>query len=55
MSAKYYSGDKVRVFNVTFSNISVISWLSVLLVKETGALGEKKKRLYNIIPRLKLK
>ena len=24
------------VFNATFNNISVISWLSVLLVKETG-------------------
>jgi hypothetical protein len=26
----------VRVFNVTFINISVISWRSVLLVEETG-------------------
>ena len=26
----------VMVFNVTFSNISVISWWSVLLVEETG-------------------
>jgi len=24
------------VFNATFNNISVISWLSVLLLKETG-------------------
>jgi hypothetical protein len=24
------------VFNVTFNNISVISWWSVLLVEETG-------------------
>jgi hypothetical protein len=24
------------VFNITFNNISVISWLSVLLVEETG-------------------
>jgi hypothetical protein len=24
------------VFNATFNNISVISWLSVLLVEETG-------------------
>jgi hypothetical protein len=28
------------VFNTTFNNISVISWLSVLLVKETGVPGE---------------
>jgi hypothetical protein len=27
------------VFNVTFSNISVISWRSVLLVEETGIPG----------------
>jgi hypothetical protein len=29
------------VFNVTFNNISVISWRSVLLVEETGVPGEK--------------
>jgi hypothetical protein len=29
------------MFNATFSNISVISWQSVLLVKETGGPGEK--------------
>jgi hypothetical protein len=33
---------RVRVFNVTFNNTSVISWRSVLLVKETGVLGENK-------------
>ena len=27
-------------FNVTFSNISVISWRSVLLVEDTGVPGE---------------
>jgi hypothetical protein len=27
------------VFNTTFNNISVISWLSVLLVEETGVPG----------------
>ena len=27
---------RVRVFNATFNNISVISWQSVLLVEETG-------------------
>ena len=30
----YYLG--FMVFNVTFNNISVISWWSVLLVQETG-------------------
>jgi hypothetical protein len=29
----------IRVLNATFNNISVISWLSVLL-EETGAPGE---------------
>jgi hypothetical protein len=28
------------VFNVTFNNISVILWLSVLLVEETGVPGQ---------------
>ena len=28
------------VFNATFNNISVISWRSVLLVKETRGTGE---------------
>ena len=28
--------DSLMVFNATFNNISVISWLSVLLVEETG-------------------
>ena len=28
------------VFNATFNNISAISWLSVLLVEETGVPGE---------------
>jgi hypothetical protein len=28
------------VFNATFNNISVISWRAVLLVEETGVLGE---------------
>jgi hypothetical protein len=27
---------KIMVFNVTFNNISVISWRSILLVEETG-------------------
>jgi hypothetical protein len=28
------------VLNATFNNISVISWQSVLLMEETGVLGE---------------
>jgi hypothetical protein len=32
--------DKVMVFNATFSNISVISWMSVVLVEETRVPGE---------------
>ena len=28
------------LFNVTFNNISLISWRSVLLVEETGVPGE---------------
>ena len=31
---------RVMVLNVTFNNISVISWRSVLLVEETGIPGE---------------
>ena len=31
------------VFNATFNNISVISWLSVLLVEETGVPGENNR------------
>ena len=31
---------RVKVFNATFNDVSVISWRSVLLVKETGVPGE---------------
>ena len=42
------------VLNATFNNISVISWRSVLLVEETGVLGENHRpaasnKLYHII------
>ena len=39
------------VFNATFTNISVISWWSVLLVDETEVPGEKQvtDTLYNIM------
>jgi hypothetical protein len=32
------------MINVTFNNISVISWQSVLLVEETGIPGEDIKK-----------
>ena len=35
------SGFMGMVFNTNFNNISVISWLSVLLVEETGVLPKK--------------
>jgi hypothetical protein len=31
------------VFNTTFNNISIISWQSVLLMEETGVLGENHR------------
>jgi hypothetical protein len=31
------------VFNATFSNITVISWRLVLLLKETGVPGENNR------------
>jgi hypothetical protein len=31
------------VFNVTFNNISVISWWSVLLVEDIGVPGESHR------------
>jgi type IV secretory pathway VirB2 component (pilin) len=33
----------VLVLNATFNNISAISWLSVLLVKEMGVPGENNR------------
>jgi hypothetical protein len=41
------------VFNTTFNNISVISWLSVLLVEETGVL-EKPTDLLQVTDKLYL-
>jgi len=35
-------GIRVMVFYATFNNISIISWLSVLLVEEIGVHGKKK-------------
>ena len=36
-------GVRVMLLNVTFNNISVISWRSVLLVEETGLPGENHR------------
>ena len=36
------------VFNITFNNISAISWRSALLVEETGVPGENHRRTYHI-------
>ena len=33
----------LMMFNVTFNNISAISWRSVLLVEETGVPGENHR------------
>jgi hypothetical protein len=38
-----YYRVRVMVFNATFNNISFISWRSVLLVEETGVLGENHR------------
>jgi hypothetical protein len=46
------------VFNFTFNNISVILWLSVLLVEETGVPGENHRPVtshsqalsHNVVP-----
>jgi hypothetical protein len=37
----------VMIFNATFNNISVLSWLSVLLVEETGEHGENQRPAAN--------
>ena len=33
----------IVVFNATFNNISVISWISVLLVEDNGVPGENHR------------
>ena len=35
----------LMVFNAIFKNISIISWRSVLLVEETGGLGENHRHV----------
>jgi hypothetical protein len=53
MTAMHYSyQDLFLMFNVTFYNISVKSWRSVLLVEETGVPGENHSQIssYNVVP-----
>jgi hypothetical protein len=40
---------RVMVFNTTFSNISVISWRSVLLAEEITDLSQITDKLYHIM------
>ena len=35
--------ERIMVFNATFNNISVASWLSVLLMEETGIPGQNHR------------
>ena len=42
-------GFGFMVFNVTFNNISVISWRSVLLVEKTTYLSQVSDELYHIM------
>ena len=43
LSNKLWVSIRVMVFNATFNNISVIPWLSFLLVEETGVPGENHR------------
>jgi hypothetical protein len=40
------------LLNVTFNNISVISWRSILLVEETEVSGEKTTDLSQVTDKL---
>ena len=41
----YLLGCRGMVFNATLNKISVISWLSVLWMEETGVPGENHRRV----------
>jgi len=43
MKILWYSSVRLRMFNATFNNISVISWRSVLFVEETEVPGENHR------------
>jgi len=40
MSSNWFGLGWFMLFNVTFNNISALSWRSVWLVEETGVAGE---------------
>ena len=42
----------LMVFNITYDNISVMSWRSVLLVEEIGVPGEKNTDLFQVTDKL---
>ena len=42
------SGDRIVVFDLTFNNSSSLSWISVLLVEETGVPGENHRLITQI-------
>jgi hypothetical protein len=42
----------LMVLNVTFNNISVVSWRSVLMVEEIGGPGEKTTDLSQVTDKL---
>ena len=48
-SVKYFREVLVIVFNVSFNNISVISWRSILFVEETTDLSHFTDKLYHIM------
>ena len=41
----FHKGVMVMVFNTTFTNISVVSWQTVLLVETTGVPGENQRHV----------
>ena len=45
----FLRGFGFMVFNATFNNISVISWLPVLLVDKTTDLSQVFDKLYHIL------
>jgi len=43
LEAEVHKGVTVMVCNASFNNISVISWWSVLMVENTGVIGENHR------------
>ena len=50
--ANYENRDRVRMFNATINNIIVISWRTVLMVEETGVLGENHRLRLQVTEKL---